>query len=401
MELESAEVHQQGVGRVRLSARVRFDDPNTPCESYWFDVPERYADDLTETGNPWIVCLAPLALTLGEPLRIPLPIDRLLARNVRELLNVWSAWYPALRPIKLEIETDDSAPEGSRGRTGVFFSGGVDSFYTALRNRKGGAEGLPTDDLILVRGFDFPLEHAEAFERHRCRMSRVAQELGVELVDVATNLRDTQLRKASWADLWHGAALGSVGLALERRYRFLLLASTSTYAELEPYGSHPLTDGLLSTRFTRVLHDGANASRLDKTQYVAGSDLALNNLHVCFREISDVNCGRCRKCTLTMVGLVLSGAGDRLATFPPGGPDPRRLSRIFLSNRSQRLGVRRLRALAVRRGRKDFVRGIDRALRRSTLLGAVFRALSLLGRVRGMSKLAGEIRRSLLRRVVR
>src|SRR5262249_41290566 len=176
-------------------------------------------------------------------------------------------------------ELSDREPEGALGRTGAFFSGGIDSFYTVLRNRRG-AEGLPTDDLILVRGFDYPLEQAEAFERHRKRMSEVADALGMELVHVATNLRCTRLSVASWGDLWHGAALSSVGLALERRYRFLLLASTSKYSELVPYGSHPLTDDLMSTRSLRVLHDGATATRLDKTQYVAQSPLAVEHLHV-------------------------------------------------------------------------------------------------------------------------
>src|SRR5262245_17023744 len=400
MELEGIQLECPAAGRVRLIAQVRYEGGHPARESYWFEVPEQYADGLSASGNPWLVCLVPLAATLGEPLRISLPVDRLLARNVGELLSIWTGWYPKLHSVPLELEVSDREPEGTTGRTGAFFSGGIDSFYTVLRNRRG-MEGLPTDDLILVRGFDFPLEQADAFERHRGRMSEVADALGMELVDVATNLRSTRLREASWGDLWHGAALGSVGLALERRYRFLLLASTSKYSELVPYGSHPLTDGLMSTRSTRVLHDGATASRLDKTQYVAGSALALEYLHVCFREISDLNCGRCRKCTLTMIGLTLSGAGDRLVTFPPEGPDLRRLSRIYLSHPTQRPGIRRLRAMALQQGRKDIVRAIDLSVRQSAVLRPVFFVLGRARRIRGISEAARKMRRALYQRVVR
>src|SRR5262252_3865481 len=110
MELESVKLECSAVGRVRLSAHVRYDRGNPTEETYWFDVPEQYADGLSRSGNPWLVCLAPLAATLGEPLRISLPVDRLLARNVVDLLSIWTSWYPELRAVPLEIEMSDREP---------------------------------------------------------------------------------------------------------------------------------------------------------------------------------------------------------------------------------------------------------------------------------------------------
>src|SRR5262249_28976707 len=135
VELEGVRIDCPAAGRVRLSAQVRYDDAKLPAETYWFDVPERYAGGLSATGNAWLVCLAPLAATLGGPLRISLPVDRLLARNVGELLSIWTGWYPELRTVPLELEVSDRELEGTLGRTGAFFSGGIDSFYTVLRNR--------------------------------------------------------------------------------------------------------------------------------------------------------------------------------------------------------------------------------------------------------------------------
>lgn len=401
MELRNVRVEQAAPGRVRLLGEVRYDDPAVPAETYWFDVAEKYADDLSMTGDPWLACLAPLAATLGESLRIPLPVDRLLARNVRELMGIWTGWYPSLREPVLELEIADFAPATPLGRTGAFFSAGVDSFFTVLRNDEPGARFLPADDLILVGGFDFPLEDTEAFERHRERLRAAAAELGKDLVDVVTNLRQTRLREASWADLWHGPALAAVGLALERRYRRLLIASTSPYGELEPWGSHPMTDALLSTQAVTVIHDGAEFTRLDKVRYLSGSDVALRWLHVCFREVSDQNCGRCRKCLLTMMALALFGVLPRCRTFPPGGPDLERAGRILFQNEAQRRGVRRTRALAESEGRQDVVRAINHALRRSTLLAPALSALHRLKRTRGLSTATRGLRRSLMQRVVR
>jgi hypothetical protein len=206
LEVQDVRVDSSSPGRVRLAATVRYDSDQSPAETYWFDVPERFADDLASSGNPWLACLAPLAATLQEPLRIGLPVDRLLARNVRELLCIWSFWYPSLKAVSLELEVSDPAEERGPRRTGAFFSGGVDSFYTVLRHRKGTDGALCVDELILVRGFDFPLEHARAFEGHRQRMSAAAEGLGVELVRVGA----LQCRPRSGAPIPIPAA-GGVG----------------------------------------------------------------------------------------------------------------------------------------------------------------------------------------------
>ena len=401
MELANVRVERTVPDRVRLVGEVRYDAVGSTADTFWFDVPEKCSSQLSSTGDPWLVCLTPLAMTLGEPLRIGLPVDRLLARNVRELMRIWAGWYPALREVALEIEVVDVGGAGASGRIGAFFSGGVDSFFTVLRNEETRSTSLAADDLILVRGFDFPLENAEAFERHRERLTAAAGELGKELVDVATNLRETRLREASWAGLWHGPALASVGLALEGRYRLLLIASTSPYGELEPWGSHPMTDILHSTQATRVVHDGAEFTRLDKVRYLSRSNVALRWLHVCFREISDQNCGRCRKCLLTMMALALFGVLERCPTFPAGGPDLWRVGRILFQTEGQRLGVRRTRALAARNGRKDIVRAINCALRRSKFLAPILSLLDHVSETRGLSTITRGLRRSLKASVVR
>lgn len=401
MELRGVRLDESRDGRVRLTGEVTYEDRPREVEEYWFEVAAEHAGSLSRTGNPWLVGLAPLAATLGQNLRIALPVDRLLYRNVREVLAIWRSWYPELHPVEVEADTTEDLADAPGSRTGTFFSGGVDSFFTVLRNEEAGNRSLPADDLILVGGFDFPLENADAFERHRARLREAAGELGKELVDVVTNLRETRLREAPWADLWHGPALASVGLALERRYRRLLIASTSPYGELEPWGSHPMTDALFSTRNTIVIHDGAECTRLDKVGYISRSDVALRWLHVCFREVSDQNCGRCRKCLLTMMALALFGALDRCRMFPAGGPDLERVSRILFQNEAQRRGVRRTRDLALREGRGDIARAINHALRRSTFLAPVLAALNRLRTKRGFSRVTRGPRRFLMSKVVR
>ncbi len=54
-------------GFVRLRAEVTYDSSPSRAEEYWLDVPAEF-HAASATGDPWLAWLAPLAVTLGEPL---------------------------------------------------------------------------------------------------------------------------------------------------------------------------------------------------------------------------------------------------------------------------------------------------------------------------------------------
>ena len=94
MLLKSVEVLQgEQPGRVRLVGRVRYDSDGFE-EAIWFDLPEALRPQITSSGNPWLVLLLPLAVSLGEPLRLEIPVDPVLLERCHALLDVWHAWYP-------------------------------------------------------------------------------------------------------------------------------------------------------------------------------------------------------------------------------------------------------------------------------------------------------------------
>lgn len=124
------------------------------------------------------------------------------------------------------------------------------------------SSAVKIDDLVSVWGLDIPLENADGCRRMRNVLEEAAAEFGMEPVAVATNLHATNWwHWADWGAVGHGAALASLGLALERRYQKLLIPSTHRYDLLAPWGSHPLTDPLLSTRWMEIIHDGTEFSR--------------------------------------------------------------------------------------------------------------------------------------------
>ncbi|MBS1242105.1 MAG: hypothetical protein H6R40_1532, partial [Gemmatimonadetes bacterium] len=289
--------------RLRIQARVRYDADGQE-EPLWFELPATLEAEVSRDGTPWLAALLPLAATLQEPLRVEAPVDGVLLEGCHRLLEVWSAWFPHLPPVAIEATPLTSDRASRPAGTGLFFSGGVDSFFSLLRHNGPQNPGTRprVTDLVLIHGMDIPLSNEEAFARLRPRMETVAGQFGAGLVDIATNLRETRWRRADWGQLSHGALLMGAGLLLESRYARLLVASSAAYSRLQPCGSHPITDPLFSTSRTRVWHDGAAADRPDKIQAIAADPTALKYLRVCWLGRSDTNCGCCPKCVLAMVG---------------------------------------------------------------------------------------------------
>ena len=393
MKLIATRIEPTSLGRVRLVGTVSYDDRPTATEEYWYEVDEELSDSLSRTGNPWLVCLAPLASKLGEPIRLCLPVDRLLRRNVAEAAAIWRSWFPDMRPLEVDAETIDGLPETAGERSCSFFTCGVDSFFTALRSTEAGA--IPIDELVTVAGFDIPFRHMDAYWRRVERCRHIAPELGKRVVAVVANLRRTRLGTVDWGALWHGAGLASVGLALERRYGRLVIGSTFDYRQLQPLGSHPMVDPLHSSSGTAVIHDGAAFHRAQKIEYLSRSDLALQNLHVCFRAGSDVNCGTCEKCYRTMAVLEVLGRLSEATSFPVRRLDLDRLSRVFVWKKSLEKYYRAIRALALSKGRRDVVRAVDRTLRRSLWRRQAMRFPNWISTKRGVWRAAGPMRRAL------
>jgi len=373
MEVRDIRVERSPAGsdRVRLCADVKY--ARGDSEEYWYDLPESRAEELSCTGNPWLACLLPLAATLGEPLVVSLPVDAALKSNATRLMAIWKAWYPELLDVPVNSDVETLRAESRRDRVGAFFSGGVDSFFTVLRDRQTAApaERRPISDLITVWGFDIALDRPDAFARLRDRYRGIADHLGLELIDVATNLRRTRWSDAKWGYLAHGAGLASIALALENRFEAVYIAGSGGYRKLLPWGSHLVTDPLFSTRDTAIVHDAVAYLRTEKIEVLARSALALESLRVCWESLTDENCGRCTKCLRTMLALDLFGVLDECRTLPHPPDMIDRASRMDCSSFADFREVQDLRRLAKARGRMDALLAMDRCVRRSRLRRAV------------------------------
>lgn len=112
--------------------------------------------------------------------------------------------------------------------------------------------------------------------------------------------------------------MASVGLALQGYFAEIVVAGgkTGRYAHGEPWGSSPDLDPLWSTERLTFVHDGCEASRLDKIRLITRFPIVLETLRVCWENPSnEYNCCKCEKCLRTMLGLHIAGVLPECKTF--------------------------------------------------------------------------------------
>jgi hypothetical protein len=248
-----------------------------------------------------------------------LPTIQAIFRNWEQRFAI----YKNYQTVRIDIRPLAQAEPRPGRRTATFFSGGVDSFYTLHRHRS------EIDRLVFVDGFDIrPRDHALG-ARVTDAMRAAAAAWDLPLIEIQTNLRSVTDQYANWIQ-YHGSALAGVALLLAAEIERVFIPASLTYAYLSPLGSHPLLDPLWSTEWTEIVHDGCEASRIDKLAALVDEPTARQHLRVCWENRDGrYNCGSCEKCLRTMIALQAIGALGAFTTFPDA-IDPADVARVEL-----------------------------------------------------------------------
>ena len=301
-------------GGAALKATVQPESAGTAAFELEYFVRQGRPEWLAATGDPFVAPLLQLAMARHEGLRVEGRVSPRLLRSVPTIMDIYQAWKPGLARVEV-VAPDGAVPHAAGTACGLFFSGGVDSFYSLLKNDEASRSDERITHLVLVFGFDVRLHNPTLFEQIAARAAEVAQRAAKQLVVVETNVRSLSDPIASW-DLYHGGPMAGVGLALGGLLHRVVVASSYAYQDLHPWGSHPLLDSCWSNEGVEFVHDGCEATRLQKVRRISTSEIALASLRVCWEnEDTQYNCGRCEKCVRTMLALHVAGALDRCSTF--------------------------------------------------------------------------------------
>lgn len=308
MRFEQIRVDQAQVVEEADSHRLIFPVTKGQTQTHvWFSV--RNADAAPSGNAALAMALVPAmraarALVLADSLS-----PRLFASQaaIQKLFHDWDTEFNVV-PITAPLGEPHPA---SMGGTGLFFTGGVDSFFSLLSHRH------EITHLIFVRGFDIKRDEREVNDSVLPAIRAVAAQMKKTLVEVSTNIREFSDPIVDWALDYHGTALAAVAQLLAPTLSKVYIAASHSEEETFRWGSHLQLDPLYSTETLSLIHDGANATRVEKVAAIAGDRLVQQTLRVC-NKAGAYNCGRCEKCLRTMINLRLAGALDNFATFGRG-----------------------------------------------------------------------------------
>jgi hypothetical protein len=307
--------------RIRLDARIQTE--KNPGEFHvFYDFPRRDWLDLSLHSGDALAALTLLpAMTQGESLIIDAPLSYRLAESLSQLQDVFSTMHPDWSVVEIQapIKHHRRPFLPARRKRGLFFSLGVDSFFS-LQQLLEENYSFGLSHLLVIHGLDvfYRRKNHGVFKEVLQRARQVGEECDLKVLDVVTNLRDFSDHFVNW-ETQYGCATFSIGLALQRGFETVYLASgmSDYYDGFLSYGSGPLITPHWSTERLRFIQHGGGADRQDKINAISGFALALEHLRVCWENPGNLyNCGKCEKCLRTMLGLLISGGLDTCQTLP-------------------------------------------------------------------------------------
>lgn len=363
----------ESIERIRLTTLVSWEDCDQPEREVYIETEKSFGAYFSLNADAFLVgCLIP-AMHFGEK-RIILedaicPYLKEGLETVMAMMQMWSD--RRLKPLDIDAPVRSPiSPDNRKSRAAMVLSGGIDSLATLRLNQRHYPEGHPSAirDGFIIHGFDIGgvVERGmkyPVFDRAKQAMEAVAENAGMSLIPVYTNIRHLCDDRSLWLDYFFGAVLAAVGHAFSSRINLLYLASSYDLPNLVPCGSHPLLDPEYASYRLRIRHSHVALSRMAKLKIVSEWDTAFQNFRVCLANVPDrLNCGKCEKCVRTMLGLVSLGVLDKTRAFVENDVTTDMLSPFKITIRHRPPFYRELLGALQARGRDDLANLIKRKL---------------------------------------
>ncbi len=295
---------------ITLSADIAF--RGKAVQRAYIKIPAIHESLIANDATPFLAAVLFPCMKTQENIYVDGTVSEKFLQNASTIMNLVKKWQIGLSKIK--IRTRDISKDHYKAKyTGEFFTAGVDSFYTYLKKK-------PTKDkithLILVHGFDIPLENTSFFKDVTKTIEKIAKAEKVVPVILETNIGKIVEQRLIW-EFSHGGALAAIALVLRSGLKQVFISDAVKNDELFPYGTHPHVNKLWSTETLSVDSVGGEYNRSEKIHHViAKSPLALTYLRVCTQNIKGkYNCSRCHKCLMTMIYLYSEGVLKNAKTF--------------------------------------------------------------------------------------
>jgi hypothetical protein len=278
---------------------------------------------------PAISSIIGLSWTVGANLHVN-KMDKTYLESLGEIKDIFKKWYPQLAFDSEIVAEEITSNKFSSNKSGMLFSGGVDSTFTYVKHR----DEKPT--LYVIIGSGLPLDNKKYIQNMKSKLSDFADMEKVKINFIETNVRfilneallNFQFgRFFEYRQWWEGINLAvtltglCAPLTINKIGRFLI-ASSSTQATLAYYGSGPMIDSKIAWADVKVIHDGVETRRSGKMRYIAKNYVTKEGKYPTLRVCNyipyafhEINCNRCEKCIRTITNLVLENVDPKKCGF--------------------------------------------------------------------------------------
>ena len=298
-------------GQVRLCADVALNGRGT---TLWFGVDEKQGDYLCgDRSDAFVMALLPTAMRTGQDIVCQTPMSERLHYQLEQLLipSVCAAGT-LYHPIHIQAPLT-AEKVNSKGAVATGFSGGVDSLHTIMTHGKDSAYPLTHLTLFNLCVFE-GAAYRQGFQISCCNAQRFADEMGLELVGLDSNL--PQVLPERFLDVFTYRLLAGA-LVLQGLLSTYLISSSydlGTFRfDLHDSGTHDFFLIHCAQTESMSLYDsGVQMKRVQKIKELSNWEPAHRWLHFCiFGHVGEKNCGRCKKCARDISTLYGLGALER------------------------------------------------------------------------------------------
>lgn len=272
---------------------------------------------------PFLANLLPMAWVYDAEIVVP-ACDKAFYDSIPQFKKGYQDMYPMMT-LRGTLTTENLEKNilTTEGRSGAFFSGGVDAFNTLVCH----AAEKPV--LLTLWGADVKLSDEKGWQNVLSHLQDTSRQFGIDYVTIKSEFRMfqeegllTEAVKQSGDGWWHGfqhgigiichAAPAAWVLGLSTVY----FASSFTAADKGKVtcASDPTIDNFVCFGGTRIVHDGYEFTRQMKvhniTQFAKKTGMKIP-LRVCWESTGGSNCCHCEKCWRTMLAVYAENQNPR------------------------------------------------------------------------------------------
>ncbi len=288
----------------------------------WFRVDAGFGDLITDTSDAPLVGLLIPAMAAGEDIHLAGTLSERLYYNLSAPYQaLLQHIFPALQKIEIRPERL-RAEHGRAPGVATGFSGGIDSFCVLADHHYAPdcPESFRLTHLVFNNvGSHGPGEQGKRLFKIRSdRLAPKVERMGLPFVLVDSNLDSFYGEGLTFAKT-HTPRSIAVALLLQQgigRYMYAAahtLGHTSVGPDSGISRADPICLPLLSTEVQEIMPGGEIYPRVEKSFKIAEIPDSYDTLDVCVQD-EDINCSRCRKCTLSMAPLDAAGLLDRYSS---------------------------------------------------------------------------------------